>query len=109
MDEKQVKRSFSNVLTRYKLRSGYNVCQLGRLSGLPRTTIVNWLEGQVKKPRVWQDVVKLARTLRLTRTETDELLYAAGHPNLTRLQVQAQNQEERDLLSFWVEYKEDTS
>lgn len=100
--EKQAPSSFSEITARYIARSGYNVCQVGRLAGLPRTTLVNWLEGQVKKPRLWQDVVKLARALRLNRVEADELLHVAGHPSLSRLQVQAQGKEEQDLLSVWV-------
>lgn len=92
--------AFARVVGEYVARSGYNTCQAARLAGLPRRTIANWLEGVVQKPRHWQDVVKLARALRLDRTEADELLRAAGYPPLFRLQAQAQNDSERSLLAF---------
>ncbi|MCA9995824.1 MAG: hypothetical protein KDE56_08775 [Anaerolineales bacterium] len=93
---------FAEVLGEFVQRSGYNVCQLARLTGLPRMTLVNWLEGQVKKPRAWQDVVKVCRVLRLSSTETNQLLTLAGKPPLTQLQQQYQSQADMELLSFWV-------
>ncbi|MCA9997479.1 MAG: hypothetical protein KDE56_17090 [Anaerolineales bacterium] len=93
---------FAGVLGEFVQRSGYNVCQLARLTGLPRMTLVNWLEGQVKKPRAWQDVVKACRALRLSSTETNQLLTLAGKPSLSQLQQQHQSEADMELLSFCV-------
>jgi hypothetical protein len=103
MDEIQEEGNFASVVSQYVVQSGYNACQLSRLSGLPRMTLVNWLEGQTKKPRAWQDVVKLAQVLRLSKSETNALLGSANYPPLARLQVQAQSEGDQALLAFWHE------
>lgn len=94
---------FADTVTRYVDRSGYTTSQLARLAGVPRTTLVNWREGQVKKPHAWQDVVKLAQALRLDQMEADELLGAANYPTISRLRAQTQGEREPELLSFWAE------
>ena len=62
---------------------------LGKLSGLPRATIVNWLEGRVTKPRHWQDLMAVADALRLSDLEIDALLEAAEYPPLSTLRPTA--------------------
>ena len=47
---------------------------VSKLSGVPKATIVNWLEGQVRKPRRWQDLVRVADALRLSRSLLYELI-----------------------------------
>lgn len=105
MDGFSAAGSFTLIVGECLTRSGYNACQVSRLSGLPRRTVANWLDGVVTKPRNWLDVVKLARALRLTLNETNELLAAAGYPPLAQLQQQASNEVERSLFAFWVEDK----
>jgi hypothetical protein len=99
MDESVL--SFTKVVNRYVHRSGYTPGQLARFSGVPQMTIVNWRQGRVKKPRAWQDVVRLAQALRLRRDEANELLRAAGYPPISRLQEQTENEAESALFSFW--------
>ncbi len=53
----------AEVLGRYLKWAGYTPGRLARLSGLPKATIVNWLEGRAKKPRLWQDLVRVAAAL----------------------------------------------
>jgi hypothetical protein len=100
-----LEHSFSDILQRYVRRSAYSSGQLSRLSAVPKMTIVHWLQGHVKRPRAWEDVVRLARALHLNRVEADELLGAAGYPPISQLQTQSQDERERELLSVWVEEK----
>lgn len=62
------------ILERY----GYSVSQLARLSGVPRRTIANWIEGHVQQPRQRDDVLKIAAALRLNAQDTADLLHSAG-------------------------------
>lgn len=93
--------SFSEILNAYVVRSAYRPGQLARLTGVPQMTIVNWLEGRVKRPRTWQDIVRLARALHLSWRETDTLLTAAGYPPVKHLQRQTADEQERALFRVW--------
>ncbi|MCA9978118.1 MAG: AAA family ATPase, partial [Anaerolineales bacterium] len=64
-------------------------------------TLTSWSSGIVKKPRVWQDVVKLAKVLHLGKYELNELLAKAGYPALDQLEAQAQSEAEAQMLAFW--------
>jgi len=100
---KQGSSSFTDVLNEYVGRSAYRPGQLARLTGVPQMTIVNWLGGRVKQPRIWQDVVRLARALRLNLPETDALLTAAGYPVVTQLRRQVGDEvEEASLFTLWM-------
>ncbi len=79
----------SDVLNRYVSRAGYTAGQLARLSGIPKATIVNWLEGRVKRPRGSEDLLKLAAILHLEEGEATELLQSAGHPSIAEFREQA--------------------
>jgi len=74
-----------------------------RLSGLSRRTLENWLSGRTLRPRGWYPLIQVAHSLRLTATETDRLLRAAGKPSLATLQASAaQSDGDPDgLLSYW--------
>lgn len=74
---------------------------LSRLSGVPKTTIVNWLIGRVTRPRHWQDLVMVAGALRLSEAEVNLLLDAAGHQPIAALLAQAKDEGERRLLGVW--------
>jgi len=79
----------------------YSPGLVSRLSGVPKATIVNWLEGRVARPRRWQDLVRVADAMRLSREATEDLLAAASHPSLTELDRVA-GDGDRDLLASWM-------
>lgn len=79
---------FAEKLTFYVHRSAYSAGQLAHLSGVPKMTIVHWLEGRVARPRRWQPLVQLLAALRLNEVEANEVLGAAGHPIVRALQAQ---------------------
>jgi DNA-binding transcriptional ArsR family regulator/transcriptional regulator with XRE-family HTH domain len=91
----------ADVLGRYVSRAGYTPGQLSRLSGVPQPTITNWLEGRVKKPRHWDNLIRLAEVLHLTEAEATELLQAANHPAIKELMAVSDSEAERTLLSPW--------
>lgn len=94
--------SFADLLQQYMAQSDmqYTPGLVSRFSGVPKTTIVNWLEGRVARPRHWQDLVKVADALRLSEEQTNALLAAAGQPSIAMLRVQARDAE-AGLLRPW--------
>jgi tetratricopeptide (TPR) repeat protein len=80
---------FVDTLNRYIVRSGYTFGQLAGRSGLPKTTIINWANGIVRKPRIWQDVLRLAYALNMNAAETSELLHTIGQFPVSTLYNQA--------------------
>jgi non-specific serine/threonine protein kinase len=96
--------SLAHVLSLLMRRPGlrYTPGLLSRLSGVPKTTIVNWLVGRVAQPRLWQDLVRVGDAMRLAEAELDALLAAGGHPPLATLLAQARTPADRDLLSPWL-------
>ena len=91
---------FADILEEYVNRASYTPGQMARLSGIPQATIVNWLEGRVKKPRQRDSLLKLAQILHLNESEASALLQAAGHPSIEELLLLA-NEKEKKLLSSW--------
>lgn len=100
-------KNFANVLEKFIKRDGRRTRQISRASGfdehhdVPHVTINRWLRGHVKKPRAWQELLKLAIALRLTESEADELLTSACHPLIAQLQKIASSESDRKLLSHW--------
>ena len=77
---------FADVLRAQMRRPpSYSPGLVSRLSGVPKATIVNWLEGRVARPRRWQDLLRVADAMRLDRHETETLLAAASHLSLAEL------------------------
>ena len=74
---------------------------LGKLSAVPKATIVNWLEGRVARPRQWQDVIRVATVLRLNEDELNKLLQAAGHTPIAVLLAQSERADDRAVLAAW--------
>ncbi|MEZ4662672.1 MAG: tetratricopeptide repeat protein [Caldilineaceae bacterium] len=72
--------TFSELLSQYIQRTGITDAELARGIGVRRQTIFRWKEGIVERPRHRDDVLQLAKRLRLTAAERDELLIAAGFP-----------------------------
>ncbi len=96
----------ADVLARHVIRTGYTTGQLARLTGVPKATIVNWLEGRVSRPRSYADLLQLAAAMRLDEGEASELLMAAGHPSLAELRSHATQQDDVQLwtlLAPWLE------
>ena len=93
---------FRDVLEQYVRRAGYTTGQLSRLSGVPKMTILNWLEGRVKKPRVRKDLLKLAAVLHLSEAEASALLQAAGQPTVEELLL-SEAPSDHDMLMPWAE------
>ena len=91
---------FADKLNHYVNRSAYTPGQLANLADLPRTTIVNWLNGRVQRPRDWQPIVRLLMALHLDEEEADEVLRAANQPAIAELRLLASD-EDRDLLKAW--------
>ncbi len=93
--------AFSGVLRDVMCRPNYTATPglLSKLSGLPRATIINWLEGRVAKPRRWEDLLKVADALRLTDPETEALLEAADHPPLSVLRKRETTADKVDVAA----------
>lgn len=92
---------FTTCLNHYVQRSAYTPGQLASLTSVPKTTIVNWLNGRVVRPRDWQGIVEIAAALRLTPAEADELLAAAQHPGIRELQTITTDKKMQGLFAFW--------
>ena len=71
---------FADVLHQFVTRSSYSAGQLARLTGIPKPTILSWLDGRVKHPRSYSDLLHLAESLHLELPEVIYLLAAAGFP-----------------------------
>ncbi|MEJ2750007.1 MAG: hypothetical protein P8183_19185, partial [Anaerolineae bacterium] len=92
---------FADKLNEYVTRSAYTPGQLANLTGLPRTTIANWLNGRVQRPRDWQPLVKLLVVLHLDESEADEVLRAANQPAIAELRLLAHAEPDTALLTAW--------
>ncbi len=95
--------SLSAVLGRAMRRPNYTATPglVSKLSGVPRATIINWLEGRVAKPRHWQDLMSVADALRLSEAETNAILESAGHPPVAALFEGARTDADRSMLERW--------
>lgn len=93
--------NFGELFGQYVRRAVYTPGQLAKLTGVPKMTIVNWRNGTVARPRLWTDVVKLGRALRLSLAEMDLLLAAASYPPLAQLHQLAEGESEQALFTFW--------
>lgn len=101
--------SLADVLQEYVERCQYHASQLARLAGLPKMTLVGWLNGQVKQPRHVEDVLKVAASLHLTRPETERLLRAAGGRSLATLAATAQQANNLALLEALAGWQQATA
>ena len=59
-------------------RTGIGDAELARRIPVSRPTLIRWREGVTTRPRYREDVLRCAELLRLTPSETDEFLQAAG-------------------------------
>jgi tetratricopeptide (TPR) repeat protein/transcriptional regulator with XRE-family HTH domain len=72
--------TFGELLNQYIERAGITDAELARSTGLQRQTIFRWKEGLTARPRYREDVIRIAARLRLSPSECDALLLAAGFP-----------------------------
>lgn len=70
--------TFSELLSNYIRDAGISDTELARAIGVRRQTIFRWREGLTQRPRYREDVLVIAEKLRLTETEQNALLLAAG-------------------------------
>jgi hypothetical protein len=92
---------FDEILKSYMQRYGFSLGRLARGSGIPKSTIANWYQGFVKKPRDCLDLVKVAGAMSLNEVDTNRLLKSACCPAVADLLANAKGEQERDLLSRW--------
>ena len=72
--------TFGELLSQYIERAGISDSELARSIGVRRQTLFRWKDGQIRRPRYRDDVLRCANRLRLTPDERDKLLTAAGFP-----------------------------
>ncbi|WP_420628644.1 tetratricopeptide repeat protein [Candidatus Leptofilum sp.] len=99
-----IEKSFSEFLEELFSSRGVKLSWLVEKTRLPRSTIKNWLSGSVQKPRHWQDVILIAKALRLNKNETNQLLALAAHLPIDELLITS-NREEQEILAFWIDEK----
>ncbi|VAW33054.1 hypothetical protein MNBD_CHLOROFLEXI01-489, partial [hydrothermal vent metagenome] len=90
----------ADLLTQFIKRSGYTSGQLAKLSGVPKPTIVNWMEGRVRRPRTLNDLVRLTAVLHLSEAEASQLLQSAGHPTIAELRLDLQQMPDETLAKL---------
>ena len=93
---------FADLLGDFVERAGYNVSQLARRSGIPQRTLANWLQGQVKKPREVDDLLKVSRALGLSEAEATKLFHTVGYPPIEELVLKNDHGPSADLLAPWI-------
>ena len=97
--------SFGDLLGRYKDQSRLSAADLAVLTGIPKTSIENWLQGNAGRPRDWTKVLQLAKALHLSVQETDALLQAARHPTLAQLAASQPSAEALQLIQLFYSRK----
>src|SRR4051794_28980585 len=91
---------FTTILRAFMHQALRTPMDLARLTGISLATLGNWTTGKVRRPRVVNDVLKLARALGLDAQEATILLGAADHPPLTTLQPEAHKTKNAELLAL---------
>jgi predicted ATPase len=94
-----VQKTFAEEFDRVLVESDTSVRRLARLSDISRRTLENWLYGYTLRPRYIDQILQVARALKLPAVKTDRLLLSAGYPTLTRLKQK--NQLSPDILLEW--------
>ena len=96
------------TLTEFIQASGYSIGQVARLSGVPRRSVANWATGRSRRPRHVEDVLKIARVVRLNAKDLDVLLESAemGTTLATLLATSEQDKQLHQLLEPWHESAE---
>ena len=93
--------TLADVLNHHLANRGWSFEKLAEEAGLPRNTVYRWSRGEVRRVRHWQDLVKAARALELSRFQANTLLEISGHHAIEVLLERATDAEDRALLSHW--------
>lgn len=91
---------FAELLAKHMASMGWGMDRLAEASGIPKQTLVGW-HSKGRRPRLWQDLLKVAAALGLNAVQADELLAAAGHPSLERLRRSVLDEKARAVLAPW--------
>ncbi len=106
--------TFAHLLNQFVERDGRHqrqfsqatIDRFGKAQKVPHNTISRWLRGEVKRPRNWRDILKLAQVMQLSHAEADQLIQVAGHPKLSELQQSADEEETAVLFAPWLTPKD---
>ena len=90
-----------DVLGRFTQQLHYSAGQVAALSGVPRRTVMNWLNGRVRRPHDWRRLVQVAAALRLNEADASELLQSAGHLAIAKLRQEVTAVSDQKLLTIW--------
>jgi tetratricopeptide (TPR) repeat protein len=104
-----MKEHFGDVFAEYVKRMELTAGRLAKLTNISCSTIESWLEGRVRRPRRWQDIVSMAAALRLGEEDANRLLQASGWPTVTQFISQAQIEQDTDALNqltYWLALRE---
>jgi transcriptional regulator with XRE-family HTH domain len=71
-------KNFAELLTLYIKQAGITDAELARSIGVSRQTIFRWREGLTGRPNSREDIIAIAKKLRLSPAERDALLLAGG-------------------------------
>ncbi len=69
---------YAVVFGRVLAETHTSVRRLAHLSGISRRTLENWMDGTVRRPRQWVQVLRVGQVLHLSAAEIDALLRTAG-------------------------------
>lgn len=84
------RKLLSEVLQEFMFHARRSVADLSELTKeifgerhqVNKKSISRWASGRVKRPHLWQELVRVAVALELSRNQADELLVAATIPAL---------------------------
>jgi tetratricopeptide (TPR) repeat protein/transcriptional regulator with XRE-family HTH domain len=93
--------SFGELFRRYRNAAGLSLEKVARASSIPIGTIKRWDGGQTHSVQCWQDLLRLAAVLKLTRGQTNTLLNTASLAHLEQLFQHALSAEDQALFNPW--------
>lgn len=102
------RKLLSEVLQEFMFHARRSVADLSELTKeifgerhqVNKKSISRWASGRVKRPHLWQELVRVAVALELSRNQADELLVAADHPSVSRLERTTQSLDDQELLAM---------
>ena len=93
---------FARELQRCMRDQGFTLERVARESRVAKSTLHHWLTGSVRKPYGWENVLKVAVAMNLSRLQVNRLLRSAGLPQVEQLAAGANHSMQRQLLAFWL-------
>ncbi len=97
-----VARSFADELKACMADTGYSLDRLAQESGVAKSTIHHWTSGRVLKPYGWENLLKVAKTMNLSKRRVNILLRSAQHKTIERIAAGPIHPLQRELVSFWL-------